>query len=46
MTAEELEQHLESRRMEQAALLMPDWDTGVPSEIFGTDSAIRFMAED
>lgn len=46
LSPEELEQHLESRRMEQAALLLPDWDAGLSCEILSTDSSIKFMAED
>jgi len=42
LSNEELERYLESRRMEQAALLLPDWEASVPS----TESAIKFMAED
>lgn len=46
IATDDLEQHLDGRRLEQAPLLMSDWESSVPSELFGSDSAIKFMAED
>jgi hypothetical protein len=46
IATDDIEQHLDSRRLEQAPLLMSDWESNVPSELFGSDTTIKFMAED